>query len=135
MKRKILNQRLRLLSLAFLCACCAALPSPAFAQRNLTPVEARPSAGSVFGTVEDSHGGPLAGASVKLTNLSTHDAHTANTDGSGAFIVDGLPPGEYQATVSARGLLSKTEKVHLKPGSRAKLHVRLKLPKGMPPPK
>lgn len=129
MKRKISYRRTQIFSAAFLFVGSLALASAAFAQRNLTPVEARPSVGSVFGTVEDSHGGPLAGASVTLTNLSTHDAHSANTDGSGAFTVDGLPPGEYQATISARGLLSKTEKVHLKPGSRAKLHVRLKLPK------
>ena len=132
MKRKMLNRHLRVFIVTLLFACCAALPSAAFAQRNLTPVEARPSVGSVSGTVEDAHGAPLAGATVILTNLSTHDAHSANTDGSGAFTVDGLPPGEYQATFSAHGLLSKTEKVHLKPGSRAKLHVRLKLPKGMP---
>ena len=135
MTQNIIARLIRLFSLALLVASCAALSSAAFAQRNVTPVEARPSAGSVFGTVEDSHGGPLAGASVTLTNLSTHDARSANTDGSGAFTVDGLPPGEYQATISARGLLSKTEKVHLKPGSRAKLHIRLKLPKGAPPPK
>lgn len=134
MKQNIFKRRIRLLSTAILFACCAALPSATFAQRNMTPVEARPSVGSVFGTVEDSHGGPLAGASVTLTNLSTHDAHAANTDGSGAFTIDGLPPGEYRATISARSLLSKTEKVHLKPGGRAKLHVRLKPPKGMPSP-
>lgn len=135
MRQNIVNRRMRLFSAAFLCACCAALPSAVFAQRNMTPVEARPSVGSVYGTVEDAHGAPLAGASVTLTNLSSHDAHTVNTDGSGAFTVEGLPPGEYQAVFSAHGLLGKTEKVHLKPGSRAKLHVRLKLPKGMAPPK
>ena len=123
------------MSVAFLFACGSAYVPAAFAQRNMTPVEARPSIGSIYGTVEDSHGGPLAGASVTLTNLSSHDSHSANTDGSGAFTVDSLPPGEYQATISARGFLGKTEKVHLKPGSRAKLHVRLKLPKGQPPPK
>lgn len=83
-----------------------------------------------MGTVVDHRGVPVGGATITILNMATHQTRAGNTDGTGAFGFDGLAPGEYQVTASARGLVSKTERVHVKDRKRTTLHFKLKLSLG-----
>jgi hypothetical protein len=59
--------------------------------------------GSIVGTVKDSSGAVIPGASVMLTNIGTAAERTVVTDQHGDFSLVNLNPGKYQVTVSAAG--------------------------------
>jgi Carboxypeptidase regulatory-like domain len=104
--------------------------SPAFAQKPGSSAIASSETGSLVGTVVDHHGVPVGGATITLLSMGTHQTRTGNTDGMGAFNFDSLAPGEYQVTASARGLVSKTQRAHIKEHHRTSLHFKLKLSLG-----
>ena len=58
---------------------------------------------SVRGTITDTSGGSLAGATITITNAETRIERSATSasDGSYQFLL--LPPGTYKLTVTARG--------------------------------
>jgi hypothetical protein len=58
---------------------------------------------SLRGTVTDSSGGYVAGASVTLTNPESKIARTATTGDDGGYQFLLLPPGTYTLTVAAAG--------------------------------
>jgi Carboxypeptidase regulatory-like domain len=58
---------------------------------------------SLRGTVTDSSGGYVAGASVTLTNTESKIARTATTGDDGGYQFLLLPPGTYTLTVAAAG--------------------------------
>jgi hypothetical protein len=55
------------------------------------------------GTVVDSTGLPVPGASVDVRDPATNQTRSAMTDGSGAFRVTSLPPGVYDVRVELSG--------------------------------
>src|SRR3984957_19703135 len=59
--------------------------------------------GSILGNVQDSSGGAVAGAMVKVTNTDTGFEKTATTDSRGYFQVVALPVGTYTLEASGRG--------------------------------
>jgi Carboxypeptidase regulatory-like domain len=59
--------------------------------------------GSIVGTVKDSSGAVIPGATVMLTNVGTAAQRTVVTDQHGDFSLVNLNPGKYQITVSAAG--------------------------------
>ena len=59
--------------------------------------------GSVVGSVTDSSGALLAGASVTLTNVATNEAHKMSTSSSGLFSFADLQPGVYRVDVDSAG--------------------------------
>jgi Carboxypeptidase regulatory-like domain/TonB dependent receptor len=58
---------------------------------------------SLAGTVEDSSGAVLPGATVTLTNLSTNQKLVAVSSGSGAYHFNELPSGHFSLAVTAKG--------------------------------
>lgn len=97
-------------------------------QKISPPAVAPTDTGSLAGTVEDHHGVPVGGATVTVESLDGHKMRSGNTDGMGSFSFENLPVGEYMVTATARGLLSKTEKVRVKDRRRTTLHFKLKAP-------
>ena len=71
---------------AFLCT--------AWAQQNL---------GVIIGKVTDPSGAVVAGASVSLTDHETGVRRNATTGGSGNYAFGGLPFGNYDIVVQAKG--------------------------------
>ena len=59
--------------------------------------------GAVGGSVLDSTGAAVAGASVTVHNLGTNAQQQAVTDASGYFRVIHLQPGAYEVTIAASG--------------------------------
>jgi outer membrane receptor protein involved in Fe transport len=72
----------------------AALCVPAFTQVTTS---------SFYGTVKDSTGGVVVGATVTLLNQSTGAAQTKQTDAAGDFGFDFLRVGEYAIKIEAPG--------------------------------
>ena len=63
----------------------------------------------IAGTVQDTTGAAIPGATITVTNGNTNAAVTATTDSSGAFTVSALPIGPYTATVAATGFAGQTQ--------------------------
>ncbi len=73
----------------------------------LAPHHARAQAtntsGSIQGTITDSSGAVLPGATVTITNAGTTNAKTLTTDAAGFYTSGPLTPGSYKVTVTASG--------------------------------
>jgi hypothetical protein len=66
--------------------------------------------GTFSGTVSDATGSAIPKAKVTATETRTGQKTTVNTEGSGAFTIPFLPPGEYDISVEAAGF--KTSQRH-----------------------
>jgi hypothetical protein len=60
-------------------------------------------AGALRGVVQDWSGARIASATVAVRLISTSQMRSATCDRRGEFLIDGLAPGLWQVTVSARG--------------------------------
>src|SRR3954470_12366805 len=61
----------------------------------------------IVGTVTDSSGAVLVGASVTARNVNTGEERQATTSSVGQFAVPNLQPGTYQVTGTKQGFESK----------------------------
>ena len=59
--------------------------------------------GQLSGTVTDSSGGVLPGATVTLVNDLSNDSRTTVTNESGNFVFAAVPPGTYKVSVELAG--------------------------------
>ncbi len=74
--------------------------APAFA----VPMLAQDVSGSISGTVRDSSGAVIPGASVQIVNIDRADAvRTLTTNSSGFYNAAALPLGNYTVAISANG--------------------------------
>src|SRR5262249_59691436 len=74
------------------------------------PISLVPGAGAVSGTVKDSSGAPIAGASVGFGGGST------TTNAAGSYTLTGIPVGTIQLVASAGGFQSSTQNVTIQGG-------------------
>ncbi len=72
------------------------------------PVHAQ-SAGTITGTVRDSSGAVLPGATVTAVNVVQAATYTTPTNPQGAFVLAQLPPGTYVVSIELQGF-KKVEK-------------------------
>ncbi len=63
--------------------------------------------GTILGTVSDSGGGVLVGASVTATNLDTGFVRTVRADSAGIYTMPNLPIGRYEVKAEAQGFQTK----------------------------
>ena len=66
-----------------------------------TSLRAQVATGDILGTVTDSTGSVVTGATVRVENTGTHQVRTFTTKGSGEYVFTALQPGTYQVTVTA----------------------------------
>src|SRR5262249_34513707 len=59
--------------------------------------------GSIQGTITDSGGSVVRGATVIATNVATRVEFTRQTNEAALYVISPLPPGEYAMSVSATG--------------------------------
>jgi hypothetical protein len=64
-----------------------------------TSVGAQSINGRIIGTVTDTSGAVISGATVTVTNLGTNAQRTLTTDGDGNYIVPELPAGQYSIAI------------------------------------
>src|SRR5215475_1235937 len=62
--------------------------------------------GSIQGTITDSGGAVVPGATVVATNVATGVESTRQTNDAGLYVITPLQPGEYKVVVSATGFLT-----------------------------
>jgi len=79
--------------LAVLCAVFL-LPVPAFPQGNT---------GRILGTVSDTSGGYIAGATVTVSDVARGVSRNLVTDNVGSYVAIGLPAGNYSVRVESKG--------------------------------
>ena len=63
----------------------------------------------ISGTVQDSTGAVIPGATITVTNTSTNAVVTATSDGAGLFTVNALPIGPYKASVASPGFAGQVQ--------------------------
>lgn len=67
------------------------------------PVTAQTISGSLSGTVSDSKGAAITGATVTVTSASRNETRTTQSGEDGRFVFPQLQPGSYALRVEARG--------------------------------
>jgi hypothetical protein len=73
---------------------------------SLRPAAAQQSLGSINGTVSDSSGGVIAGASVTAHNVATNLEQSVVTKNDGSYSIADLPIGTYKVDFSMHGFNS-----------------------------
>jgi hypothetical protein len=83
---------------------------------------------SIRGTVEDSSGGVLPGATVTLANAGTRSMQTQVTDDRGGYLFTGLFPGNYDLKVELSGFKTYEQKgISVSPQDTRGIDVRLEV--------
>jgi hypothetical protein len=88
-------------------------------------VFAQSGAGSIQGTVTDSTGAVLPGASIHVVNQSTNVASDAKTNNVGFYQVPDLFTGTYTVSITASGMQTNQRTVELLVGQNAVINVAL----------
>src|SRR5882724_1924002 len=84
--------------------------------------------GTIQGTVSDTNGAIVPGASVEIKNLDTNLSKTLTTDDGGRFVALALQPGRYSITVSKQGFATAVaERLDLTVGQALNLPVTMKV--------
>src|SRR5262245_7352609 len=85
-------------------------------------VKAQVTTATLYGLVSDASGAPIAGASVKATNVATAASFNATTQSEGEFTFTLLPVGRYSLSISATGFKEQIqENIDLSAGQRLRL--------------
>ena len=79
------------------------------------------------GTITDPQGKAFAGAEVELTSSSTHAVRHVPTNDQGIFEITGLPPGDYELKVQARGFSPLAQSLRLEVAQQMILNLSLKV--------
>ncbi|HVJ08688.1 MAG TPA: TonB-dependent receptor [Acidisarcina sp.] len=81
--------------------------------------------GQISGTVSDSSGAVIPGATVNITNLSTDAVRTTTTSSTGVYLVTGLQPSTYQVTIQTSNFQPYTVRAQVTVGSRVTVDAKL----------
>ena len=82
---------------------CVLLFAAALLLTSAPFVIAQTGTGGLTGTVTDSSGGVISGATVTVTSLGTGQSRTTTTDSDGSYTFSLLNAGDYKVTFSAPG--------------------------------
>jgi hypothetical protein len=91
------------------------------------PASGQSNYATLSGTVFDPQRQAVPGATVRATSATTRAARQATTNDDGAFQLTGLPPGEYELAVEAKGFAALTRAVNVEVGQQLTLDVDLKV--------
>ena len=76
----------------------------------------RPDGGTVFGTVKNKEGRPVAGATLTNTGSSSDDVRETKTDSQGRYRLENLYPGVPKPSVVVRAAGFAPKRVEIEPG-------------------
>src|SRR5882724_3570186 len=107
---------------AALVACCIAtclfVATRAFAQVNTA---------DIVGTVTDAVGAVMPNAKITVENQTTREVRTTVTSGSGDYVVNLLPSGQYTVSMEAPSFKKTSITVALSAGDRARVDAQLQV--------
>jgi len=86
----------------------AAAPVPAAIPTDLAARNVLPATTRVFGSVQDAAAAVIPGVEITATNTQTGTTTKTVTNESGAYVLDGLQPGNYKLTGSLPGFQTLT---------------------------
>jgi carboxypeptidase family protein/TonB-dependent receptor-like protein len=69
----------------------------------VSPLKAQVDTATIVGTVQDSSGAVVPGATVTATDTGTNIATSAKTDSQGTYVITPLKVGQYNVTAEVRG--------------------------------
>lgn len=98
------------------------------------PAAAQTTTASIRGQVTGQDGAPAAGAAVTAVNTGTNQTQRSTADGNGAFVLNGLRPGQYRITTTATSGETAERLVIVSIGQSATLDIRLAAPAPTPAP-
>src|ERR1700746_486980 len=78
---------------------------------SLAKLDAQQTNPTITGTVTTATGAAIPNAKVTAKNLTTGDTTSAQSDATGHFHFDALPPADYEISASADGLATQASKV------------------------
>ena len=81
------------------------------------PVWGQVETGTITGTVRDSSGAAVAGATVTAHNTATSAERSATTGSNGQYTITGVPPGVFDLTVTSTGFAKFTSRVEVTVGA------------------
>jgi Carboxypeptidase regulatory-like domain len=108
--------RLGVICLLVLGTCC--LTTPVFAQSQA-------STGQIAGTVKDSAGAVIVGATIKAANTATGFTQTVTSGENGYYRIVLLPPGKYAVAIAQQGFAEAKAAVDVGVGRTTDLNVAL----------
>ena len=119
MLKNIFPPARKLCSAALFLIFCAALTLSAHAQYDN---------GSLVGTIRDSSGAPITGATVTITSQATAIATTARTNGQGDYEIPSLKVGAYDISATAAGFSdARATNITISVGGRQRIDLGLKV--------
>jgi len=83
--------------------------------------------GDVVGTVKDTTGAVVPGATITLKSIDFGDTRTQSSDSTGGFRFTFLKPGNYAVSAAAAGLKTDVEKLAVQVGQVASLELTAKV--------
>ncbi|MGH9408956.1 MAG: TonB-dependent receptor [Vicinamibacterales bacterium] len=92
-----------------------------------TPALAQVDRATLSGTVKDSAGAVLPGATVSITNTATQVAAQQQTTSTGSYLFVNLIPGQYDVSFELTGFKKDSRRVTLDVGQRARLDAALQV--------
>ncbi len=98
---------------SYRCKALAVVCWAAFALGSLRSIDAQSDSARLTGTVTDSSGAAIPGASITITDTDTGTVRKLTSDDSGNFSASALPVGHYTADASFTGFQSESQKFTL----------------------
>ena len=93
-----------------------------------TPVWAQSTAsGTIAGTITDSSGAVVNGATVMLTDTSTKAAHSVTTNEAGRYVFVNVDPGAYDVNISKQGFSTTKTQTTVQVGVAMTLNLTLQV--------
>lgn len=103
--------------LAYAGAISFALLVPANVVRITPSIYAQVTTGTIGGTVTDTTGAVVPGATVVLKNAQSGDTRQVTSNGAGVFTFSAVPSGDYLVAIKAAGFKQYQQKgIHVDPG-------------------
>jgi hypothetical protein len=110
--------------------CCLSLAVVALLIGTATASAQSLISGNIAGTITDTSGAAIVGATITATNNSTGAAKTVNSESAGDYTISLLQPGTYTVSVAAPNFQTAQTSTNVTIGQTATINVTLNLARG-----